>query len=293
MNNFKSHFIYDSRKRSGILLFAILIVGCMVTVGFYNPDAEIISSPGEEAKVRAFQREIDSLKAIEIANRKPKIFPFNPTLLTDFNGYKLGMSTEEVDRVIRFRESGKWFNSAAEFQRTSGISDSLLAVISPYFKWPKWLEEQRKNSTKKASHKKKWKTTEEKGKLNTLTYEEMIRLEGVDETAATKVIRHRDKIGGYQVDFQIYGVYGVSKEVKRAVLNHYTVKEKPAITYVVVNKASASDLSTVPSLNFELAKEIVDYRVLHEGIKSLEELKDIEGMTDYIYDIIKLYLHIN
>lgn len=293
MKPLKSHFIYDKRKRSGILFFAILLIACLAIVSLYNPKPEVIVSKEEEEKVLAFQKEIDSLKEVEIERRKPKIYPFNPTLLTDFNGYKLGMTTEEIDKVVRFRESGKWFNSASEFQKVSGVSDSLLAVISPYFKWPKWLEEQRRNPKKKrTSSKKTWKTSEEKGKLNTLTYEKMILIEGVDEEAATKIIRHRDQLGGYQVDYQIYSVYGVSKDVKRAILNHYTVKNKPKVALLDVNTATASDLATVPLLDFDLAKEIVDYRILHEGISSLEELKDMEGMTDYKYDIIKLYLHI-
>lgn len=293
MKRFKSHFIYDSRKRSGILFFATLLIACLAILSFYNPKSEVIASEDEKEKVLAFQQEIDSLKAIEIEGRKPKIYPFNPTLLTDFNGYKLGMTVEEIDRVVRFRESGKWFNSTAEFQKVSGISDSLLMAISPYFKWPKWLEEQRKNPKKKASPKRTWKTAEDKGNLNALTYEKMIQMEGVDEDAATKIIRHRDQLGGYQVDYQIYSVYGVPKEIKRVILNHYTVKEKPSVQLINVNSATASDLATVPLLNFDLAKEIVDYRTLHEGISSLEELKDIEGMTDYTYNIIKLYLRIN
>lgn len=294
MRLFKSHFVYDRRKRNGILFFAILCLACLgvIAVSKSLKDSPA-AQPQEDARVLAFQKEIDSLKAIELERRKPKIYPFNPTLLTDYNGYKLGMSTEQIDRVVRFRESGKWFNSTAEFQQVSKVSDSLLAQISPYFKWPKWLEEQRKSPKKKDTYKKKWKTAEEKGMLNSLTYEDLLAIEGVDENAATAIIRHRDKVGGYQVDFQIYSVYGVDKSVKRLVLNHYTVKNKPEIRFVNVNTATASDLSTVPLLNFDLAKEIVDYRTLREGINSLEELKDLEGMTDFKYDIIALYLQIN
>ena len=50
-----------------------------------------------------FQKEIDSLKQIELENRKPKIYPFNPSFLTDYKGYQLGMSTEEIDRLLEHR----------------------------------------------------------------------------------------------------------------------------------------------------------------------------------------------
>ncbi|AEE18362.1 ComEA family DNA-binding protein [Dokdonia sp. 4H-3-7-5] len=293
MISFKSHFIYDRRKRNGIFFFMAIIIACTAVVIFYSPESEAIISKEEELKVFAFQKEIDSLKVIELEKRKPKIFPFNPALLTDFNGYKFGMTTEEIDRVLRFRESGKWFDSTAQFQKVSGVSDSLLAVMEPYFKWPKWIEEQKKSPKKKSSFKNKWKTAEEKGDLNSVSYEKLIAIDGVDEDIATRILRHRDKTGGYLVDFQLYSVFGVDKNVKRAILNEYTVKEKPVVRLVNVNTATASDLSTVPLLNFDLAKEIVDYRILREGIKSIEELKNLDGMTDFKYDIISLYLHID
>ncbi|AWH74516.1 hypothetical protein DCS32_10200 [Dokdonia sp. Dokd-P16] len=293
MKSFKSHFIYDRRKRNGIFLFIAIIIACTTAIIFYTPETEVLISQEEDLEVLAFQKEIDSLKVIELEKRKPKIFPFNPTLLTDFNGYKLGMTTEEIDRVLRFRESGKWFDSTAQFQKVSGISDSLLAVMEPYFKWPKWIEEQKKSPKKKSRFKKKWKTEEEKGDLNSVTFEKLLAIDGVDEDVATKIIRHRDKTGGYLVDFQLYSVFGVDKILKRAILNEYTVKEKPVVTLVNVNTATASDLSTVPLLNFDLAKEIVDYRILREGVKSIEELKNLDGMTDFKYDIISLYLHID
>lgn len=291
MNLLKSHTIYHKSKRRGIIFFALLIIVCTVLMTYYEPENIIVTTQEEQTKVVAFQKEIDSLKRIEEARKKPKIYPFNPTLLTDYNGYRLGMSVEEIDRVLRFRESGKWFSSTQEFQQVSKVSDSLLATISPYFKWPAWMSE--KNKTSKYPAKKKWKKAEDKGDLNKATFQALAAIENVGEDAATKILQYRRKIGGFQVDYQIHSVYQVSKEAKRAILNHFTIKEKPLVKLVNVNTASASDLSTVPLLNYELAKEIVNYRTLREGVSSLENLKDLEGMTDFKYDIIKLYLHID
>ncbi len=146
------------------------------------------------------------------------------------------------------------------------------------------------NSKTTSTKKRTWKTFEEKADLNKITKEKLIAIEGVDETIADKVMRHIHKIGGYQVDNQLYDVYGVSTKIKRSILNEYTVKEKPDVVFINVNTATASDLSTIPLLNFDLAKEIVDYRILHEGIKSLDELLVLDGMTDYKLARIKLYL---
>lgn len=288
MNSLKSHVIYDSRKRRGILLFTTVLIILIVILIWYHPEQDIVTLEAEQLKVEVFQKEIDSLKSVAVENNKPKIYPFNPNFITDYRGYTLGMSTEEVDRLLRFRESGKWINSSKDFKKVTKVSDSLLAVISPYFKFPEWVT----NPKPKVNDRPQWKTKEEKQDLNTLTYEALLRIEGVNEQDATKITQHHKKVKGYQVDQQIYDVYGVTTKVKRLVLDEYTVKEKPIIDLINVNTATASDLSTVPLLNFDLAKEIVDYRILREGIKSLDELQKLEGMTEYKFERIKLYLRI-
>ena len=288
MNSFKSHFLFDKRKRSGILLLCTLIIGVLSFLFWYTPKKESIISTEEAIRVAHFQRKIDSLKQIEQERRKPKIYPFNPNFITDYRGYTLGMTIEEIDRLKRFRKSDKWVNSVADFKRVTQVSDSLLAEISPYFKFPDWVTNPK--TVKSGNAKKKWKTPEEKKDLNKISFEALMQLEGMEAEAAHKIIKHHKKLRGYLIDKQIYDVYGVPTKFKRKVLNQYTVKTKPTITLLDVNTSTASDLSTVPLLNFDLAKEIVDYRILREGIKSLEELKDLEGMTDYKFERIRLYL---
>lgn len=288
MNNFKSHFLFDRRKRSGILLLCALIIGVLVFKFWYAPESDIIISDSEKSEVAYFQAQVDSLKQLENERRKPKIYPFNPNYITDYRGYTLGMSTEEVDRIHRFRESNNWINSTADFKRVTEVSDSLLNAISPYFKFPEWVTNPKPK--KEYTPKKKWKTYDQKGKLNSIVLSDLMVLEGMQEEDAQKILRHQSKLGGYLVDQQIYDVYGVATKLKREVLNHYTVKDKPTVTLINVNTATASDLSTIPLLNFDLAKEIVDYRILREGIKNLEELRNLDGMTDYKFERIRLYL---
>ncbi|GGG38549.1 hypothetical protein GCM10011344_44300 [Dokdonia pacifica] len=290
MNNFKSHFFYDRQKRSGILVFSALIL-LLIGVSFlYEPTQDIAISDEEQLEVLAFQKQIDSLKLIAIENKKPKIYPFNPNYITDYKGYTLGMKVEEVDRLHRFRESGQWINSISDFKKVTKVSDSLLTIISPYFKFPEWVTNPKPKRTYNSQP--KWKTYDQKKDLNKITLESLLVIDGIDEVAADRILRHIQKIGGYQMDGQLYDVYGVTTKQKRAILNEYTVKEKPAVQFINVNTASASDLATIPLLNFDLAKEIVDYRILHEGIKSLEELSGLDGMTDYKYARIKLYLSV-
>ena len=62
---------------------------------------------------------------------------------------------------------------------------------------------------------------------------------------------------------------------------------------ISINEASVIELSEIIYFDYELAREIVNYRKLHEGIKTFEELAKIESFPAYKIDRIKLYVEIN
>jgi len=73
MDNFKSHFRYNTSQRNGILFLVLLIIVLQLIyffVDFSNKDTTDLNSN----EIDRFQREIDSLKLIELGNRKPKFF---------------------------------------------------------------------------------------------------------------------------------------------------------------------------------------------------------------------------
>jgi len=111
----KSHFIFSKSQRIGIFLLLLLVIGFQLIVFFVDFSKIEIENP-EEQKWLTIETEIDSLKQEQL-NYVPKIYPFNPNFITDFKGYKLGMSTAEIDRLLAFRKTNKYVNSAQEFQR--------------------------------------------------------------------------------------------------------------------------------------------------------------------------------
>ena len=58
-------------------------------------------------------------------------YRFNPNFISDFKAYQLGLSVEEADRLFAFRAKGKYANSPKEFQKVTGVNDSLLSLIRP------------------------------------------------------------------------------------------------------------------------------------------------------------------
>jgi len=282
--------MFNKQERSGILFLVLLITVLLSVyyfVDFSKENILDISSP----EISAIQKQIDSLRTVEIERRKPKSFPFNPNYITDFKGYTLGMNTEEIDRLKRYRDEGKWINSKSDFKSVTNVSDSLLNKISPYFKFPEWItnpEPSKKSNFKNYSEK----TFEQKTDLNKATVIQLQKVNGIGEVLSNRIITYRKKLGGYTSDIQLYNVYGMDPQTVIRTLNEFTVKTPKKINTMNLNNASASDLATIPGISFELAKIIWEYRVLRGGINSFSELENIEKLSIRKLEGIQLYLHI-
>ena len=290
MEKIKSHFVFNRSQRNGILFLIFFISGFLV-ISYYIDFSEENTMDMNSEEVIAIQRELDSLRTIDIASKKPKIFPFNPNFITDFKGYTLGMSAEEIDRLLVFRKENKWINSVEDFKQVTKVSDSLLNKISPHFKFPDWVNNL-KSKTKYVKRGFKDKTFKQKADLNIATHEQLEEVNGIGKAFSKRIVDYRNKLGGFTNDIQLYEVYGLNFQVTNSILKEFTVKTPKEIIKMNLNSISASDIATIPGISFDLAKRIWEYRILNERIKSFSELEHIEGLTKRKLQGIQLYLEL-
>ena len=295
MSAFKSHFVFSKNQRNGIfiLLALVVIVQCAYFfIDFSSDDIEVNSK-----ELTKFQHEVDSLKLVEIEKSKPKIFPFNPNFITDYKGYSLGMSNEEIDRLLAFRKQDKWINSVQQFQDVTQVSDSLLSEISPYFKFPDWVTNPKSKSNWKDynnSNQYQTKTFEQKADLNTATALQLQKVNGVGIKLSDRIVKFRNKfVGGFIADVQLQDVYGLSPEVIERITNEFTVKTPRKVQKINLNTATRDQLVTIQHIDYEIAHHIIEQRTLRDGFKSLDDLTKVKNFPIQKIEIIKLYLTLN
>lgn len=296
MKIFKSHFWYTKSQRNGIFLLVIIIIILQVFL-FVNPFSSDEIVDVNQPKLVAFQQQIDSLKAVEIENRKPKIYPFNPNYITDAKGEQLGMSLAEIDRLLAFRKTNKFINSKEEFQQVTKVSDSLLNNIAPYFKFPDWVVERNKKLNQ-VSNKTEKRVVESDGKknqpstldINKASVYDFLTIEGVEEKLAERIINYRSKLQGFSFLTQIYEVYKIDKNTADQITSTFTIIEKPIIQKKNINTIEFKELLKNPYIDYELCKKIFEYRDEVAELQNLSELKNIKGFPLDKYDRIVLYL---
>ncbi|WP_422083960.1 ComEA family DNA-binding protein [Ulvibacterium sp.] len=292
MKDFKSHFKFNKRERSGIffLLFVILILQIGYVIFLYFPMAEYEVAFSEDTELQA---KIDSLKQKSLPKDSLRIYPFNPNFISDYKGYTLGMSIDEIDRLHAFRGQNQYVGSPQEFQKVTLISDSLLALISPYFKFPEWA---RKTGDKSVGRKKVVKKSENGQNsirikdLNKATIEELQSIHGIGDKLSRRIVKFRDRLGGFLVNEQLYDVYGLEPHVVKMALKNFRVIEKPDIQKININTASLEEMAQLVYFRKEIAQRIMEYRSLNGGISSFDELTKIEDFPSDKIERIKLYL---
>ena len=278
---------YSKSQRIGILLFFGIII-LVQGIYFFCDFTTKGTIDKEQSKWLALQSTVDSLK-LNVKNYKPTIYPFNPNFITDFKGYKLGMSVEEIDRLLAFRKQNKFVNSVAEFQAVTKVSDSLLKAISPYFKFPDWVKNKKNNfqpfTNKDFSKPEKITVLD----INQATKEDLMKVYGIGDKISDRILEQKEKYGAFVSMEQIDDIWGLSPEVIEKLKSSFVVKSTSNSKKININNTSVKELSQFPFFRYQLAKDIVIYRTMNGDITN-EDLPKIKGFPAEKIKIIALYL---
>jgi DNA uptake protein ComE-like DNA-binding protein len=125
---------------------------------------------------------------------------------------------------------------------------------------------------------------------NQATPEELKGIYGIGDKLSARIVKFRNRLGGFMVNEQLYDVYGLEEEVVLRILEEFRVKEQPAIERININTATRREMEQLIYINQNLAIQIVTYRDSVGIIQSFNEFLKIEDFPADKIDRIKLYL---
>lgn len=283
MTKFKSHFGFSKKKRNGIFLLVLVI--CFMQLLIWSNVLKPVFDVHVDEELLALNEKMDSIHSYSTF-KKDTIYPFNPNFINDHKGYILGLNTDEIDRLLKYRSNGNWINSEEDFKKVTGVDDSLLNKLSKSFKFPDWV----KNKTPSIQIKK---SNDKIKDLNRATKNQLISVYGIGEKLSQRIINYRDKWGGFLTENELYLIYGLDSIVIDRIKKKFKILNPRKIKILNINKITSYELVQVPFIDYELAFEIVDYRKLLDGYTHVNQIKKVKGFPLKKFDIIKLYLEID
>ena len=279
----------NSQKIGLLLLFAVIFI-MQFFIFYVNFSVPLIQNEAEKQKWLSFQTEIDSLKQ-ERTFETPKIYPFNPNFISDFKGYKLGMSIAQIDRLLAFRKTNKYVNSPQEFQAVTKVSDSLLSTIAPYFKFPDWVKNKQgstfQNYAFNAKSKKDVLVVKD---INTASQEDLKKVYGIGDGLSLRILKEKNRFGSFVSMDQIDDVWGLSPEVIIEIKKSFKIQTAPNVKKIKINEASIKQLMELPFFRYALAREIVICRSNNGDFQNSADLTKIKDFPVDKIKIIALYL---
>ena len=259
-----------------------------------QPSFDEISISKEEKNWLLQQNNVDSIKEVTIETAN-KIYPFNPNYITDYKGYKLEMTIEQIDRLHHLRKQNKYVNSKTEFQKLTGVSDEWMNKYAPCFKFPDWVTNKSANKFSSNFENKYQKFDKKETKIevqdiNTANQVELEKVYMIGEKLALKIIAEREKFGGFSSMEQLGFIWGISPEAIEDLNKRFQIKSTENLKKIKINELPIKELQQFPYFNYYIAKSIVTYRSMNGEIKNIDDLTKIKQFPVEKIKIIAVYL---
>ena len=293
----RDYFYISHSEARGTLVLIILML--LVIIGTF-----IYRNMGEESPYFSSLTitELDSLvQQNEPTLTRVTLHPFDPNTETDFEA--LGVPSYLANRIVNYREAGGQFRVKKDLTKIYGFPDSLYQNLEKYIELPETTRQ--KENLEKLNKEKRVSTTsanhypsDPKPRPLNLTFDlstvdsvELQQLPGIGKVFASRIIKYRNRLGGYHSTDQLFEVYGMPKEtVEILIKNTATISEE--VTQLDLNKATFKELLKHPYLEYEDVKNIFNFKQTFGGFNQVKDLQKHQLVPDSVFVKIAPYLKI-
>jgi DNA uptake protein ComE-like DNA-binding protein len=203
----------------------------------------------------------------------PKIncTPFDPNSVSAETLVAMGVSGYVPENIEKYRTAGGVFRKAEDLGRIYGMDSITLSALLPC------LEINHPNQGGSRAQSESY-TFDGILDINAAGLEEWKALPGIGDVLADRIIRFRERLGGFHHVSQIAETYGLPPETYASLVGHLEVSEAPQL--INVNQATIEELKSHPYITFRQARSIVTYRQHHGKFTDLQDLMAILSLSE-------------
>lgn len=174
----------------------------------------------------------DAIKVVPKGMRKVESFPFDPNTISVSDLMRLGFSQKQAESIDNYRKKGGRFRRSSDFAKSYVVSDSVFKRLEPFISIPKI----------------------DINKADSAAFD---ALPGIGGWFASRMIQHRESLGGYSYPEQLMDIYHFDKEKFDGLKDLITCSPPEPYPLWTLN---AEELSRHPYIGKEAARGIVLFR---------------------------------
>ena len=300
MKNFiKEYFNFSKREQNGMLvLFAILLV--LIDANIFVS----VHKSNQKVDFSDFETEIDSFLVYQQTHfDDSELFAFDPNSASREDLLRLGLSPKSVNGIMNYREKGYKFYKPEDITRVRTLKPEEYEVIKDYIVIER---QQYGNNYSRNDYRHEYRDNDnaQPSELfefdpNPATKDELERL-GFKPWQAENIVKYRSKGGRFKQPSDITKIHGVDADFAEKLMPYIKIESQSqsqpqTASYdilVNINTATASDFQKLKGIGEAYSKRIVAYREKLGGFISVEQLREVYGMTDELYNSISANLEI-
>lgn len=303
-------FFLTSEQWLGLVLLVILVIGTLIAVKRLRPQEDVEvdwSNDSTKMEFVAYQVRQDSIRKAQWKKTYKRdtiairLQVFDPNTADSSTLVHLGFKPWQAKNLLKYRAKGGRYRKPEDLKRLYGMTDSMYQILQPYIQIVRtevdslrmdsmgrdslWRDTTRYDSMPKWQHVKKDTILN----LRTADTTELKMIRGVGSYRAKQIVRYRDALGGFVRVEQLREVEGMEL-VADSVMKHF-VLDSANVKQLNVNSMGVRQLSRHPYLRFEDAKAIYELRRRKIKLDSIEQLYELETMSEETIKKVAPYLN--
>lgn len=254
-----------------------------------------------QAELEAFFKERRQLVDEDEAEAAPvEYFTFDPNTLNQEGWLRLGFTERQATMILNYRARGGRFFRKEDLQRIYAIDERDYQRIAPYVviaskteeaSVPRQSRQQARVGETKVDEsvpedvvsERDWTPVERPAavlmiELNTADSLRLQLLPGIGPAFASRIVRYRDRLGGFHAIDQLLDVYGMDAQRLSQLAPHVWVDPAGA-KGLRINEADLETVGRHPLIGFKLGGILLRYRDHHGPYQSLDDIRNL-GIFD-------------
>ena len=200
-------------------------------------------------------------------HNRVKLFAFNPNTATKDDLQVLGFSDRLMKGLLNYRAKGGEFRVKSDLKKLYGMDTTFFKRLLPFIQLPERIAYEKP-------------TPELKKKpslfnLNLADSSQFQQIYGIGPVLAKRIVKYRDRLGGFVRQDQLFEVYGLDSIVVEQILKVSFLPANESPQKLNINTTDEKMLSSHPYFSKKIARAIVTYRFQHGNYQSVDDLRRI------------------
>ena len=209
-------------------------------------------------------------KASTILTDSVHLFEFDPNTIDLDQLIELGISPKTAQTIINYREKGGRFNDPEDLSKIYGLKDYQLNQLLPYVSI---VAPNKRDGTKKTLPPTKFILD-----INKATAEDWERLKGIGPAYAKRIVKFREKLGGFYAIHQISETYGLPDSTFQKIKSQLEFSGGHKRIYI--NSISQDSLIAHPYISKKQGEVLYKFLLNHGPLQNANDFSKIRVFSE-------------